>query len=418
MARATAPPTLDRAIGRWSLAALTVNCVVGAGILGLPGRVFALAGPWTPWVLVAATALAIASALCLADLASRTDAPGGPVDYCRAAFGRSAGFAVGWLSWTATVLAAASLLNLFADLVAPGSRTPLILAAGAALTGFAMAGAGRSAVGGAALTVAKLALLAAVAVAGLIASPAPAAAPTGPLQPAAALVLLFFAFVGFERPTAIAGEAVEARAAMPLALIGGMAVVALLYAALFAACLRGVPDLAGNAHPIDTLALRIAGPAAAKATGAAAALIVLGTLVSQWITAPRLLLAMALDRTLPDALARLSPHRRTPDLAIAATGAIAVALALGGSFASGLAASSASRLLIFVACAGAVLRGGGTPSRFPVPGRRVIAAMVIAASLLLLVVASAELVRLAIILSIGGLIWLSTTLPRRRTRSA
>ena len=32
-------PALARDVGRWSLLALTVNCVVGAGILGLPGKV-------------------------------------------------------------------------------------------------------------------------------------------------------------------------------------------------------------------------------------------------------------------------------------------------------------------------------------------------------------------------------------------
>ncbi len=93
--------------------------MVGAGILGLPGRVFALAGDRTGWVLAAAATLSIAVTLCLADLAGRFEAPSGPVEYCRAAFGEAAGFAAGWLSWTATVLAAASLLNLFADLVAP-----------------------------------------------------------------------------------------------------------------------------------------------------------------------------------------------------------------------------------------------------------------------------------------------------------
>ena len=95
-----------------------------------------------------------------------------------------------------------------------------------------------------------------------------------------------------------------------------------------------------------------------------------------------------------------------------------VARRLSGSFVSGLAASSASRLLIFLACAGAVLRLGGRdapPSRFRLPGRSAIAVAVVLACTGLLVSAGTELGRLAIILCIGGILWLSTILVRRRS---
>jgi amino acid transporter len=287
---------------------------------------------------------------------------------------------------------------------------------GCALTVFTMAGAGRSATGSAALTVIKLALLAAVALAGLALPAAPAAVPNSPAHPATALVLLFFAFVGFERPTAMAGEAVSAQRTLPVALVGGMLGVTLLYAALFAACLRGVPGLATSTNPIQDLATRALGSTGGAVASVGAALIVLGTLASQWITAPRLLLALARDRTLPAPLATLSGRRRTPDLAIIATGATAMLLALNGSFVGGLAASSASRLLIFLTCAGAVLRLGGRdapPSRFHLPGRTAIAFAVVVACAALLVSAAAELVHLTIILCVGGFLWLSTILTRR-----
>ncbi|WP_375382475.1 amino acid permease [uncultured Sphingomonas sp.] len=195
-----------------------------------------------------------------------------------------------------------------------------------------------------------------------------------------------------------------------------MAGVTLLYGALFAACLRGVPGLATSANPIQDLAARALGPTGGLVASGGAALIVLGTLASQWITAPRLLLALARQGALPGRLAALAPGRRTPDLAITATGAAAVLLALSGSFVSGLAASSASRLLIFLACAGAGLRLGGRdapPSRFRLPGRTAIAVAVVLACGTLLVFAGAELGRLAIILCIGGISWLSTILVRR-----
>lgn len=402
--------TLAREIGRWGLLALTVNCVVGAGILGLPGRVFALAGGATPWVVAGAALLATAAALCLAELGSRFDSAGGPVEYCRAAFGPAAGFAVGWLSWAATVLAAASLLNLLADLLAPGSRVAIIWLVGAGLTVMAMAGIGRSSAVSAGFAALKFVLLAAIAVAGLAAPAAPALPPAAPPFLPSALVLLFFAFVGFERPTAVAGEVANARRAVPFALIGGMALVTLVYAGIFAACLRGVPDLATSERPVAELAARLFGANVTATVDGAAALIVLGTLASQWITAPRLALALARDGQLPRALARISAGRRTPDPAILVTGLVAILLAVDGSFVGTLAASSASRLLIFIACAAALLRlrwrKDAPPARFRLPAGAAIASCVIVACIVLLAMAAPDVAGLFMLLVVGGMLWL------------
>jgi len=49
------PPTLVRAIGRWSLAALTVNCIIGSGVFGLPSVISGLVGNASPfaWIFAA-----------------------------------------------------------------------------------------------------------------------------------------------------------------------------------------------------------------------------------------------------------------------------------------------------------------------------------------------------------------------------
>ena len=67
---ASAPNTgertgLLRRIRRWDLVALVLNCVVGAGIMGLPSRVFALAGTYS---LVAYLVCAIVVGLIALDL--------------------------------------------------------------------------------------------------------------------------------------------------------------------------------------------------------------------------------------------------------------------------------------------------------------------------------------------------------------
>ena len=45
---------LVRAIGRWSLVALTVNCILGSGIFGLPSQVANLLGRASPWAVLLA----------------------------------------------------------------------------------------------------------------------------------------------------------------------------------------------------------------------------------------------------------------------------------------------------------------------------------------------------------------------------
>lgn len=415
---ATPGTPLVRAIGRWSLAALTLNCVVGAGLLGLPGKVFALAGADTGWVVAAAAVLALAAALCFAELGSRMDGSGGPAQYCRAAFGSIADFAIGWLSWAATVLAAASLLNLFAGLVAAGHRAPIILATGVGLTLVTASGAGRSATASNTLAALKLGLFAVVAIAGLTAPAAPAVLPAGPVHPTSALVLLFFAFVGFERPSAVAGEVADARRAVPFALLAGIIAASLLNGGVIAACMRGVPGLAASDHPVGDLAARVVGGDVSAVFDAAAAAIVFGTLASQWITAPRVLFALAEDRQLPQAFARIALRQRTPDVAIAVTGLVSVVLALGGDFVTSIAASSASRLLIFIGCAAALVRFRRVPdapvARFRLPAGGVIATCVIVSCAALLIAASAELARLAMLLVVGGLLWLLANWKRLR----
>ncbi|MBV9624351.1 MAG: amino acid permease, partial [Acidobacteria bacterium] len=47
--------TLVRAIGRWSLAALMINCIIGSGVFGLPSVIAELLGKRSPlaWIFAA-----------------------------------------------------------------------------------------------------------------------------------------------------------------------------------------------------------------------------------------------------------------------------------------------------------------------------------------------------------------------------
>jgi amino acid transporter len=75
--------SLVRAIGRWSLAALMLNTIIGASVFGLPSLLAARLGRFSP-VGYLVTAVGIAAiAACLAEVASQFRQAGGPYLYAR-----------------------------------------------------------------------------------------------------------------------------------------------------------------------------------------------------------------------------------------------------------------------------------------------------------------------------------------------
>ena len=90
-----APRGLVRVIGRWSLAALMVNTMIGASVFGLPSLIAAHLGRLSPAAyLVAAAGVGVIGA-CLAEVGSQFREAGGPYLYAREAFGPFAALQVG-----------------------------------------------------------------------------------------------------------------------------------------------------------------------------------------------------------------------------------------------------------------------------------------------------------------------------------
>ena len=100
-------------IGRWSLTALIVNCIIGSGVFGLPSVLAGLLGRASiVAVVLAAIAIGVIMA-CFAEVSSRFAETGGPYLYAREAFGRFMGIQVGWLVWFVRLTSCAANANLF-----------------------------------------------------------------------------------------------------------------------------------------------------------------------------------------------------------------------------------------------------------------------------------------------------------------
>lgn len=135
---------------------------------------------------------------------------------------------------------------------------------------------------------------------------------------AAASILAFFAFVGFEDIVNIAEESRDPRHVLPRAIATTLVVTTVVYIAVVAAVLVAVPlgDLVGSTAPLG-LVFANAPPWMQAGFAAVAVVATINGVLIQIIMVSRVLYGMADRGQLPKPLARISPRTRTPDVATA-----------------------------------------------------------------------------------------------------
>ncbi len=95
-----------RTLGLWGATGVGVGAIVGGGVLALAGVAFATTGPSAIVAFAVNGAIAVLTALSFAELASRFPESGGTYTYARKVLTVEAAFAVGWVVWFASVVAA------------------------------------------------------------------------------------------------------------------------------------------------------------------------------------------------------------------------------------------------------------------------------------------------------------------------
>ena len=256
--------------------------------------------------------------LCFAEVSSRFKETGGLYLYARATFGRLAGFEIGWLAWLVRLTAFAALCNLFADylsyfwpIAAAGSgRVVVIVAVVCLLAGTNVVGVRLASMFGNIFTVGKLVPLVILVVAGsffIDTQNYSSAVPPSYAGFSASVLLLLFAFTGFEIAVIPAGEARDPRRHLPFALLTGTAIAVLLYVAIQAVCIGTLPGLATSQRPLADVGGRLFGAPGAALISLGALISVLGTMNAVMLAAPSLLFAMAEQRQLPRILSATHP---------------------------------------------------------------------------------------------------------------
>ncbi len=391
---------LRRAVSRWEIVALALNDVVGSGVYLLPAAAAAVLGWGSLWAVPVAGAAVLLVVLCFAEASSHFTEPGSAYLYARIAFGDLVGFEVGWMTWLARVASAASLSAGFAQAVsylwtpAGGGwgRAAAIVLPLAALTAINVVGVKAGVRTAVVLVAAKLLPLLLFVGAGVAAASWPLARGQQPLESGGGLgqaaLLLLFAYAGFENTPAPAGEYRNPRRDVPFALVTQILLVTALYTAVQWVALGTLPNLGGSETPLAAAAAGFLGPWAGVLLTAGAAVAILGTNGNTVLAGPRYLFALARDGFGPAALARVHSRFQTPATAILVQSALALPLALTGSFAGLAALSVVARLTTYVGTAAAVpvLRRklGATGVRLPggaaIPAAAIALALALAAS--------------------------------------
>ena len=418
-----------RTLGRWSLAGLVLNGIIGSGVFALPGTVAERLGWLSLVAFVAAALLAGAIILCFAEVASRFEEAGGPYLYAQAAFGRFAGLQMAWMSYFVRVASAAVQVNLLtvylAEFWAPASTRLGGAVVSALLLGFlavvnvrgVKAGAGMSNL----FAVTKILPLLIFAGLGVLwmmkgqTVPAPSPTSNTPVGWLQVLLLLMFSYGGFEAALLPMGESKNPRRDAPFALLIGLGIVVLIYLLVQLTVLVTLPEPGASDRPLAAAArVLLGGPGAAFMT-LAALVSVYGWGAGNMLNVPRLTMAMAERGDLPAFFGRIHPRYHTPYVSILLFAGLVFLLSLQGGLLSNISLSTVSRLLTYglVCAAFPVFRrwdaiaGRIAPALFRIPMGNLVAGIGLVTALVLVTrMNGREAIWLGVMVLIGAVHWL------------
>ena len=416
---------LRRAIGRWSLAALMLNTMIGASIFGLPSLLAAHLGKLSSQAyFVAALGVGVIAA-CLAEVSSQFRATGGPYLYARATFGRFTAIWVGWLLWLSRIAACSAVADLFISYLSqffPGVAIPL--ARGIVLIlliGFLATVNYRGVTGGTrlnnVLTVTKLIPLLLLAGGGLVAMllhPAirvtPETVPANASDWFEAIILMCYAYAGFESALIVSGEARDPRRDAPMALLIAFVTATALYMSVQYVVIHILPHAGTTTTPAIDVAKRLVGPLGASLFTSAILVSMYGYLGANMLHTPRLTFAMGEQGDFPRFFAAVHPRFRSPHLSIVTFALLLVVFSIAGNFRWNAILAVASRLFVYASIAAALpvlRRKHPSADAFRLPGGLLFATVALLfAALLVTRIHAAELVIIAATSLVAVINWL------------
>ncbi|WP_194833019.1 APC family permease [Nocardia sp. XZ_19_369] len=377
---------LKRAVSTPLLYFFILGDILGAGVYVLVGAVAGESGGaiWLP--LLTALVLASLTAGSYAELVTKFPRAGGSAHYVTTAFGPAAGSFVGFCMLAAGLVSVGALARAFAGdylqaLISLPSMAVVVvfLAALAALNIRGIKESLRANVaatlvelGGLVLIIGLGAWIIARGDADLDRLTQVGTADHGAVGAVlAGTVLAFYSFVGFETSVNLAEEVQNPRKSYPTALFAALLTAGVVYILIGIVTSASVPteQLTQSSGPLLEV-VRAAGDIPDRVFSLIALVAVANGALLTGIMSSRLAYGMARDGLLPPVLSRILAGRRTPWVAILATTAVSLILALTGEVDSLAATLVLLLLIVFSAVNAAVLvlrKTEGEADHFRIP---------------------------------------------------
>jgi len=355
MSARAADHKLLRILGAGFAVAVIVGAVIGVGILRIPGEVAAhlASAPLILALWVAGGIYALLAAVCVTELGTMLPETGGYFVFSRRAFGDAAGFTVGWTDWIGQTSAIAYASVAFGEFFAAlfpafaGRETIVAVAVIAAFGALHWCGIRASSrVQQTTSLIKAVAFLALVAACFLYGGNKPAA--PEPVRAESLFVAVILAaqaviltYDGWYEALYFTEEIKDPVRYLPRSMIGGVALVMVIYVLVNAALVYVLPlrDLAASKLPAAAAAQRLFGSAGGEWITILSLISLPPMINAVMLCAPRILFAMARGGLFPRRMAAVS-RRGNPDWALLTTIAIAIALAASGTFRTLIAVAS------------------------------------------------------------------------------
>ncbi len=337
---------------------LVINGVIGSGIFGLPSKTFKEVGVYSIAAFLVCAVAVFVIILCFAEVSSRFDKTGGPYLYALSSFGPLPAFLTGWLLLLTRFITYAALINLlvtylsvFSDwFTQPSSRIITIVLLTLVLAYINHIGVKDSTRVNNFLTFAKLLPLLLFIIVGFF------FLETKNFEVkhvpdfssfSSTVLLLVFAFGGFESVLVNSGEVKNPAKNLPFALLSAALIIAGIYMLVQIVSIGTLPSLASSDKPLAEAAGLFMGKPGATIIAIGALLSVTGTLNAIMLVGSRLPFAFSEEKQFPKVFSFIHSKYKTPTWSLLLFMIVTIIISLNYSFLSAASISAITRVMIY-----------------------------------------------------------------------
>jgi amino acid transporter len=337
-----------------------LNNVVGAGIYGLPSKLFDLTNIYSLAILAGCALVVFVFVFVFAEVASQFNRSGGAYLYVHEAYGKLPGFIVGWLLLIGRFAGFAALINLIVDyfsytspyFMEPSVRIFTIILLSILLFLVNVISVKSSATFSNILGISKIIpLLIFIIIGFFYIDVNNTTINTGVpdyTSISSALFIALFAFTSWETALINTGEMNNPVKNIPSAMIITVAFATIFYILIQFTAIGTFPGLASSTKPIADAAGLFMGPIGGIFITVGATISILGTLNANLLAGSRLPFALSEEGQFPKLFSRTHPSTGVPLISLVVYTSISVLVSVSGSFVYALSINVLSKISCYI----------------------------------------------------------------------